>query len=175
MSRFLRRLPYQKLLKPVDFSQSWSKDEKGTVFETQCTLMSSVWNSWLCSSFHVTPQEWTDWPSVCVFLFDKSKQLTWFIYRMLYMDIYWICLFYDTMYFLNMLYTFLLVFLYVNLYIFNVEPLRVSLFVNKETLTYYLLIYGLQIWCIWWYWRTLVWDWFWCKRSKDNVIELETV
>jgi len=52
------------------------------------------------------------------------------------------------MYFLNMLYTFLLVFLYVNLYIFNVEPLHVSLFVNKETLTYYLLIYGLQIWCI---------------------------
>ena len=48
-------------------------------------------------------------------------------------------LFYDTVYFLNMLYTFLLMFLYFNLY-FNVEPLRMSMFVNKET-TYLLL------WC----------------------------
>ena len=36
---------------------------------------------------------------------------------MLYTDIYWNCLFYDTVYFLNMLYTFLLLFLYFNLYI----------------------------------------------------------
>ena len=34
---------------------------------------------------------------------------------MLYTDIYLICLFYDTMYFLKMLYTFLLLFLYFNL------------------------------------------------------------
>ena len=41
--------------------------------------------------------------------------------------------------FLNMLYTFLLLFLYFNLY-FNVEPLRVSMFVNKET-TYLLSLF----------------------------------
>ena len=68
-----------------------------------------------------------------------------FIYRMLYTDIYWIFLFYDTGYFFEYaIYFFSIIFVFLHLY-FNIERLRVSMFVSKDT-TYLLNCVDFCLW-----------------------------